>query len=175
MDLKDEGDLVYLVGNTYAELGGSEYFKIRGNLGGSVPKVRLNEAKRTIDSIIKAIEFRCVKSCHDLSEGGLGVAASEMAFSSGYGLDIQLDKVPRVENIQRNDYIMFSESNSRFLVEIPKKLQNRFEYIMKGTSSSLIGKVKKEKTFSVYGLERVKVVDMNLEKLMNAWKLQLEI
>jgi phosphoribosylformylglycinamidine synthase len=175
MDLKNEGDLVYLVGNTYSELGGSEYFKIRGYPGGSVPKVRLNQAKRTIDSIIKAIELRYIKSCHDLSEGGLGVAASEMAFSSGYGLDIQLDKVPRVENIRRNDYIMFSESNSRFLVEVPKKLQDRFEYIMKGTSSSLIGRVKKEKTFSVYGLDRVKVVDINLEKLMNAWKSPLEI
>ncbi len=94
MELKAPGNLLYIIGETYNELGGSEYYKLKGYLGASVPKVKGAKAKRTFRAVTKAIDEGLVKSCHDLSEGGLAVAAAEMAFASGYGLEIDLSKVP---------------------------------------------------------------------------------
>ena len=117
MDLKAPGNLLYIIGDTFNELGGSEYYKLKGYLGASVPKVKGAKAKRTFKAVTKAIDSGFVKSCHDLSEGGLAVAAAEMAFAGGYGLEIDLSKVPGKE-LTRNDFVLFSESNSRFLIEV---------------------------------------------------------
>ena len=170
MDLKQPGNLVYILGRTYFELGGSEYYKLRGFIGRYVPKVRLKEAKRTMSRLTKAIDSGCVKACHDLSEGGLGIAAAEMTFSGGLGLDIWLDRIVRSADLKRNDYVLFSESNSRFLVEVPKNRKEEFEEIMKGAVYSLIGRTKKERSLSIYGLEGRKVVEADLTLMMEAWK-----
>jgi len=170
MDVKMPGDLVYLVGRTYAELGGSEYYRMRGFIGRSVPRVRLNETRKTMNRMTKVIDARCVRACHDLSEGGLAVAAAEMAFSGGYGLDIRLSNVAKSKGIQRDDYILFSESNSRFLVEVPEVRKEKFEALMEGAIYSLVGKVKKEGSLSVWDLGGEKVVEASLAALMEAWK-----
>jgi phosphoribosylformylglycinamidine synthase len=170
MDLKTPGDLVYLVGQTYPELGGSEYYRTKGFIGRSVPLVRLNEANRTMDSVSKAIEAGYVRACHDLSEGGLAVAAAEMAFSSGLGLDIWLNKFPQSEPVRRNDYVLFSESNSRFLIEVPEKMIGDFQATMKGANFAQIGKIKKEKFLSIHGLGDETVIEADLDDLRDAWK-----
>ena len=120
MDLKAPGNLLYIIGDTFNELGGSEYYKLKGYLGANVPKVKGAKAKRTFKAVTKAIDQGIVKSCHDLSEGGLAVAAAEMAFAGGYGLEIDLGKVPGKDLI-RNDTVLFSESNSRFLIEVEER------------------------------------------------------
>jgi len=120
--------------------------------------------------LTKAINSGYVKACHDLSEGGLGVAAAEMAFSGNVGLDIWLDKVAGSSDLRRDDYILFSESNSRFLVEVSESEKERFEEIMKGTVCSLIGRTKKERNLSVYGLKGSIVVEVELKRMMDAWK-----
>ncbi|MFQ6072551.1 MAG: phosphoribosylformylglycinamidine synthase subunit PurL, partial [Methanosarcinales archaeon] len=78
MDLKSAEDKIYIIGCTYSELGGSEYYKTKGFLGNKVPKVRKN-AKRNVDAVTEAIDKGYVRACHDVSEGGIGVAAAEMA------------------------------------------------------------------------------------------------
>jgi phosphoribosylformylglycinamidine synthase len=75
MEFKAAGNLLYIAGATYPELGGSEYYKLHGFLGKSVPKVRLTQANKTFKAVKKAIGAGLIKSCHDLSEGGLAVAA----------------------------------------------------------------------------------------------------
>jgi phosphoribosylformylglycinamidine synthase len=70
MDLKAPCDLLYIVGRTYAELGGSEYYKLYGYLGKSVPKVHVTQARKTYYAMTKAIGEGAVKAVHDLSEGG---------------------------------------------------------------------------------------------------------
>ena len=170
MDLKRAGDMIYVVGRTYPELGGSEYYRLRGVLGGCVPKVRVREAKRINNSIIKAMDLGYVKACHDLSEGGLAVAAAEMAFSGGYGVEIYLSKVPVAKGLERNDYILFSESNSRFLIEVSERHKEEFEEIMKGIPSSAIGRVRSDGRFLVKGLNNNIIIDSNIEELRRAWK-----
>jgi len=169
-DIKGPGNLIYIVGQTYPELGGSEYYKLRGSIGKTVPRIRANQAKKAVNSIVEAIDSGYVKSCHDLSEGGLAVAAAEMAFSGGQGIRLDLRKVPRARNMRRNDHILFSESNSRFLVEVPEKSREDFEALMGKTVCSTIGRVEKDERFSVYGLDGKRIVDASLSELRDAWK-----
>ncbi len=170
VDVKQPGNLVYLVGQTYPELGGSQYYQLNGFTGKTVPKIRVNQAKKIMDSIVKAIDSGFIKSCHDLSEGGLAVAAAEMAFSGGFGIDLRLNNVPTTGKIGRNDFLLFSESNSRFLVEVPEKCREDFEALMKGNVYAEVGRVRKDGYLSVYGVNDEKVVDANLVELRNRWK-----
>jgi phosphoribosylformylglycinamidine (FGAM) synthase-like enzyme len=120
--------------------------------------------------VTNAIDAGIVKACHDLSEGGLAVAAAEMAFSGGYGLDLALSNVLKSDNVRRNDFTLFSESNSRFLVEVPKKRKDDFEECMNGAAFSLVGRTKKERCLSIRGLDGKLVVETSLKDLMDAWK-----
>ena len=170
IDLKKPNNPIYIVGETHMELGGSEYYRLKGFLGKQVPKVRAEKAKKVMDAVTKAIDNGLVKACHDLSEGGLGVAAAEMAFTGGYGLEISLKKVPTGEKIQRNDFLLFSESNSRFLIEVDSSFKEEFERLLHGIPHAEIGKVTKERYLCVYGLDGRVVVEASLDDLLEHWK-----
>ena len=167
-DLKAPGNLLYIVGDTYPELGGSEYYKLKGYLGKSVPRLHATKARKEYYNLTKAMGEGIVKSCHDLSEGGLAVAAAEMAFAGGYGLELDLQKVPG-KDLTRNDFVLFSESNSRFLIEIAKKDKATFEGLMKN-NCTLIGMVTKEQKVLIFGLNGKVIVDAPLETLRRSWK-----
>ncbi len=169
MDLKAPGNLLYIVGKTYAELGGSEYYKLQGFLGKSVPKVRAIQARKTFYAMTKAISAGAVKACHDLSEGGLAVAASEMALASSYGVSMNLRKVP-CSGVERDDFLLFSESNSRFLVEVNPKDKAAFEAANKGRDFAEIGKVTENSELKITGLKGSGVVDAAVADLRAAWK-----
>ena len=123
-DLKRASNLLVLVGVTKRELGGSTYWKGLGHLGASVPRVDGKQAKKNLDGVARAIQAKAVRSAHDLSEGGLAVAAAEMAIGGRLGIDIDLAAVLK-EGVQRADEILFSESQSRFLLEVePERLED---------------------------------------------------
>ena len=123
-----------------------------------------------MELMTKAVNSGYVRSCHDLSEGGLAVASAETAFSSGYGIELHLKNIPRTKEIRRNDSILFSESNSRFLVEVTERRREDFEALMKGSVCAEIGRVKKEGILSVYGLNGENVVHAELPELRRRWK-----
>jgi phosphoribosylformylglycinamidine synthase len=170
MDAKEEGDLIYVLGDTYNELGGSHYFDILGYIGNNVPKVEAKKAKALMERLSRATNKGLVRAAHDCSEGGLGVALAETAFAGGLGMEVFLSEVPRKELNARNDFILFSESNSRFVVEVEKKKQKQFERAMQGVSVGLIGCVSKEKTFKVYGLDGKPCIEANIYDLKEAWQ-----
>jgi len=170
MDFKKAGDLIYIVGTTYNELGGSEYLRTRGFIGNSVPKVNPQRGKELMDNLSAATEKGLVKACHDCSEGGIGVAIAEMAFAGGLGATIYLKSVPLGEPIDRDDFILFSESNSRFLAEVAPENKEEFEEIMKGTSFAPIGQVTDSEVMEVYGVDGRKVVAAPLGELKEAWQ-----
>jgi len=93
-----------------------------------------------------------------------------MAFSGGHGIRLDLRRVLRARNMRRNDHILFSESNSRFLVEVPEKRREDFEALVGKTVCSAIGRVEKDERFSVYGLGGKRIVDASLSELRDAWK-----
>jgi phosphoribosylformylglycinamidine synthase II len=170
MDAKKEGDLIYIVGATYDELGGSHYYAVRGFTGNNVPKVNPQNGKKLMDTLSAAMEQGFIKACHDCSEGGLGVAAAEMAFAGGLGMALELAKVPLGEPIARSDNILFSESNTRFLVEVAPEDRGRFEKAMQGIEFAAIGKVAKDAKFEVYGMKGERIVSLPLTELKEAWQ-----
>ena len=94
MDLKEPGNLLFIVGLTKDELGGSHFALVGGCSGGEVPKVDAELAARTFAAVHQAIAAGTVRACHDLSEGGLAVALAEMAFAGGLGRGSTLSHVP---------------------------------------------------------------------------------
>ena len=170
MDTKVPGNLLYVIGDTYNELGGSEYYKLKGYLGNSVPKLHAVKARKTYYAFTKAIGEGVVKAAHDLSEGGLAVAAAEMALASNFGMDLDLKKLP-AKAVERNDFALFSESNSRFLVEVAQKDKETFETIMKGKIIAEMGKVTKNPSLTIKGLKGANaVVDASVADLRESWK-----
>ncbi len=170
MDCKQSGNLIYIVGATYKELGGSHYFATHGYVGNSVPKVHPEKGKQLMNALSAAMKKRLVKACHDLSEGGIGVAAAEMAFAGGLGMKIELKNVPLAENIERDDFILFSESNTRFLVEIAPKDKEIFEKALSGIDFAEIGKVTKDKKLDVLGRNGKAVLTAPINELKEAWQ-----
>jgi len=169
MDLKAPGNLLYIIGETFNELGGSEYYKLKGYLGANVPKVKGGKAKHTFKAVTKAIDTGLVKSCHDLSEGGLAVAAAEMAFAGGYGLELDLYKLPG-KALERCDFVLFSESNSRFLLEVAERDRHDFETLMKGKMCAQIGKVTEEEKLLIHGFNKKIIVEASISELRQCWK-----
>ncbi|MEW5847338.1 MAG: phosphoribosylformylglycinamidine synthase subunit PurL [Myxococcota bacterium] len=120
MDLKEAGNVVYLLGETRAELGGSHLGLVLGrDIGGVVPD-QVEFAPALFKALHVAIRAGVVRACHDLSEGGLAVAAAEMAIAGRLGLELTLD----VDDVVT---ALFSESNARFLVEVRSKDTAAFE------------------------------------------------
>jgi phosphoribosylformylglycinamidine synthase len=170
MDCKREGDLVYIIGTTLNELGSSQYYGIHGYVGNRVPMVDSKKGKRLMDTLSAAMEKGLVRACHDLSEGGIGVAAAEMAFAGRLGLVIHLGQVPLGEAVNRDDYVLFSESNTRFLVEVAPEDKHQFEGMMAGVDFAAIGQVTSNKRIEVYGLNREIVLSASIAELKEAWQ-----
>ncbi|WP_461864263.1 phosphoribosylformylglycinamidine synthase subunit PurL [Thermococcus sp.] len=115
MDFKDKGDLIAIVGVTKKELGGSEFYRILGIERGAAPRVELEREKKNTEGILKAIELGLVKAIHDVSEGGIAVALTEMALAGGMGFEVDISKIP-VEGELSPVEVLFSESQARFIV-----------------------------------------------------------
>jgi phosphoribosylformylglycinamidine synthase len=170
MDCKREGDLVYIIGTTWNELGGSQYYGIHGYVGNRVPRVESKKGKRLMDALSAVMEKGLVRACHDLSEGGIGVAAAEMAFAGGLGMVIHLGQVPLGEAVNRDDYVLFSESNTRFLVEVASKDRHQFDGMMAGVDFAAIGQVTSKEKLEVYGLNGEMVLSAFIAELKEAWQ-----
>jgi len=170
MDCKQEGNLIYIVGTTRNELGGSHYYGIHGYVGNNVPRVDPKKGLRLMNALSAAMEKGLVKACHDCSEGGIGVAAAEMAFAAGLGMAIYLKQVPLGEPINRDDFVLFSESNTRFLAEVAPKDKQRFEKTMAGFDFAAIGRVTDNERLEVYGLGGDRMLSAHLAELKEAWQ-----
>lgn len=171
MDFKNAGNIIYIVGSTWEEMGGSAYLMTRDLTGNSVPMVRPHQAKWLMERLAKATAGGLVRSCHDCSEGGIGVALAEMAFAGGTGALVHLRSVALGERMDRDDYVLFSESNSRFLVEIRPEDEERFIDIMgEGVQFAAIGQVTGNGMLEVYGLKGNRILYEKVGLLKEVWQ-----
>ena len=170
MDLKKAGNLIYVVGQTYDELGGSIYADVQGVLGSHVPQVNFSRAVESFNQLASAISNGLVASVHDCSEGGIGVAATEMAFSGGLGISVDLSAVLYQGKRQRDDVVLFSESNSRFLVEVDPKNQKKFETVMRKTPCAVFGQVESSQEIIIKGLKGNICAHADTHVLKELWK-----
>lgn len=135
---KSEGDVVFLLGETKAELGGSEFQSvIHGLVEGRPPQLNLAVEKKLLDAVLEAIQGGLVRSAHDLSDGGLGVALAESCISGSLGAEVKLTSELRA------DVLLFSESQSRILLSAAPEQADALQQLIegKGVPVARIGQV----------------------------------
>jgi phosphoribosylformylglycinamidine synthase subunit PurSL len=168
MDAKDAGNIVFLIGQTNSEFGGSHFSLVRGLEGGQAPTVDAQRAKQTFACVHAAIMAGLVRSCHDLSEGGLAVAAVEMAMAGGLGM--KLDLAAMMGELSATE-ALFSESNTRFLAEVTPGAEHEFQQLFAehGVSLARLGTIESSPEVVVTnGHEQTLKVDINEAK--SAWQ-----
>ena len=170
MDFKKPGSLIYIIGETYDELGGSVYYDTLGLLGADVPRVRFKKGKLIFDCLSQAVRQGLMRSLHDCSEGGLGVALAEMAFSGGLGVTVTLKDVCFKGEAALNDAVLFSESTSRFVAEVSPQKQRAFEKALVAVPCRCIGRVEESPEFVIYGREDKVCVNVMISDLKEAWQ-----
>lgn len=181
MDLKRAGNLIYIVGATRDEMGGSHFNAVTNLAAGDPPAVDVPLARKTFSALHQAIYHGTVRACHDLSEGGLAVAAAEMAFAGGLGARITLSRVPHALSgyspPAETVILLFSESNTRFLCEVPPDKQTEFENFLAGVPHAVVGEVSDAPTLSISRLsdhEASRVISLALSTLKEAWQAPLK-
>jgi phosphoribosylformylglycinamidine synthase subunit PurL len=167
-EFKKEGNLVYLVGKqTEKELGGSEYYKFMKVEGGTVPKTDPVVLQQGMKGILSCMKKGYIAACHDLSEGGLGVCLAEMAIGGDLGATVD---VTEVAGKMRTDFKLFSESNTRWVVEVKKDKQTEFEKLLKKDKVlfTLLGKTK-GRHLAIQENKKT-VVDLDVSVLRDCWQ-----
>jgi phosphoribosylformylglycinamidine synthase len=175
MDLKAAGDLVYLVGETRKELGGSFYYRLHGLVGNSVPGIA-QAGPATARALHRAIGAGLVRACHDCSEGGLAVALGEMALAGGLGLEVALADIPVADDHGREpDWLLFSESNGRYVVEVPPEAAAAFEVQMSQVPCARIGRVVETPSLTVANCQGHETLfSLPLATIKEAWRGHLQ-
>jgi phosphoribosylformylglycinamidine (FGAM) synthase-like enzyme len=167
MDLKSADSVLYLLGTTNDELGGSHFQLVTRTEGGEVPAVDLQTAPRIFAALHGAIRQGLIRSCHDLSEGGLAVAAAEMAFSGNIGADIL--RPTGLANLP-DEVFLFSESPTRFILEVSSEKSTRLETHFADLPLYRIGTTCKQPRLRITGKSGEWIVWSALDALKEAWQ-----
>lgn len=174
IDAKFEGDLVYILGETFGELGGSEYFAMAGEktgkqfIGNAVPKVDADKNKRLYSALSKAIDEGVVASATSIHRGGLAVALAKTAMAGGLGMEINLKSVP--SSVSRNDFLLFSESQGRLVVTVAPQNRGKFEKLAEGNALAQIGAITGNGSFVIKGKDGKEIVNTNINSMADSHK-----
>ncbi len=168
MDAKVPGDLVYVLGETKNELGGSEYYLRMEKQGLHVPKVDVKETWPVYLSLHRAIDEGLVASAHAVSRGGLAVHLALVAMGGNLGMDIHLDEVSGAASLSPTR-ALYSESAGRFIVTVDPRKKEIFESLFKGTKVTPVGVVTDKSFLSVYDQGQRLILDENIHELKKCW------
>ncbi|MEM4634244.1 MAG: AIR synthase-related protein, partial [Candidatus Anstonellaceae archaeon] len=165
-DFKSEGDIIYLLGETKDELGGSEYYAMKGLIGSKAPKVDFKRNFSLYKSVERAISKELLASCHDCSEGGLAVALAECCIGGNLGADISLDcaigkMLPA--------HFLFSESPGRFVVSVKRRKEKQFLRLMQRMPCFKLGTVSKFEQLRV-SFKGSTLFSIGIGKMRESWK-----
>lgn len=168
LDVKLPGDLVYALGVTHDELGGSEYFAMYGAIGNRLPQIDAKTNKKLYAALAKCISQRLISSSLSVTRGGLGVALAKMAMGGLLGLDISLANLPGSWTC--NHWGLFSESQGRILVTVAPPNRRRFETLTKGHTFACLGTVTRDSIFKVSGQKGRLIINLKVKNLLKAYK-----
>jgi len=165
LDFKEEGNVIMLLGETKDEIGGSEYLsRIHGKETGEVPFLNMAMEIRTQKAVLDGIERDLFQSVHDLSEGGLAVALSESAIAGNIGCKLE------IQSELQGDRVLFSESQSRFLVSLK---ESKLSLLEKGLMEQkiphrVLGKTGGENL--VITINEEEVINHSIKELESNWR-----
>jgi phosphoribosylformylglycinamidine synthase len=185
-DFKTYGDSIYLVGRTRSELAGSEYARMKHKQQqqqqqqqqqlwvGEVPRLDVKFAKSLYSTMNKLTDQGFVKACHDISQGGLAVALAEMCFANCLGVDITLPVLRDESNdrILEPFELLFSESNSRFLIEVSAGEESKFQSMMGKLPFVKLGSIAGKKIVIRNSLGET-IIGLDTVDCYNAWRKEL--
>ena len=169
LECKIPGDAVYVLGLTRNELGASEYYEHLGYVGLNVPQVRPEDTRPLYHALAEAMANGLTASVHGVYRGGLGVHLAMVAMGGNLGLDLHLDRIHR-EGIDRNDQLLFSESTGRFVVTLNPDHEEAFKELMQDVPAVRIGRVTRDGTLTIRGLEDQPIIHAPVADLKTAWK-----
>lgn len=178
LDVKFPGDLVYVLGETYDELGASEYYALWGDqtgeksVGNKVPHVDAPKNKELYTALFRCVNKGLVASAQGVSRGGLAIALTKIAMGGMLGIDISLKKLPGLAT--RDDFALYSESQGRIVVTISPENKQLFEKMMGGNPFAQIGTVKKDNHITIKGLTGDVVINTTLEPVLKSYKSTFE-
>ncbi len=172
-EFKNASDVIYLLGETFDELGASEYYKMLAReqksdaIGSNVPQVDLNKNLKIYKALEQAIQKELVNSSISVTSGGLAIALAKACVGGMLGCKISLKNLPG--NISSTDSALFSESQGRILVSVSPKNISKFEKIMMEIPRAQIGKVSRDGKFIINDRNEKKIVETNVKKLFKVY------
>ncbi len=169
MDFKAAGNLIYVVGSTANELGGSALYEQHGELGANVPQ-HVDNAPALAAALHDLIKVGGVRAVHDASEGGLLLSVAEMAIAGRIGADIDLGAVTFRGDGRTDVSVAFSESLTRWVVELTPAQAAAFEARFAGLPIARIGAVATGSDLVVRGVGGQTVARVGVEALASAWR-----
>jgi phosphoribosylformylglycinamidine synthase len=169
MDGKAAGDLVYVVGLTRNELGGSEYYAHLGYVGLNVPRVRPADFLAAYRALSRAVDLSLVASAHGVYRGGLGVHLAFVAMAGNLGIRADLRRVPAA-GVERSDALLFSESAGRLIVTADPARRSEFESVFRGLPCACIGELTSEPVLNLAGLDGRPALSATVSDLKAAWQ-----
>ena len=161
---------------TRDELGGSLWAELQGREGGKVPAVVPALGQAVFRVVHLAQSHGLVRSCHDLSEGGLAVALAEMAFAGGLGASVSLRDVPCDDDAAHDPVLLFAESPSRFLLEVPPQNYAALADLVGSLPMGRLGEVTAGDGPGMAAAHRrpdwteAAVIDASIDDLKDAWQ-----
>ncbi|MCL1788520.1 MAG: phosphoribosylformylglycinamidine synthase subunit PurL [Defluviitaleaceae bacterium] len=156
---KDAGDLVYIIGDTKAEFGGSELQLMEtGKISGRAPSIDIAQERSNQQAVLSAIKAGLVKSAHDISEGGIAVALAESLFGTEFGVNVDIPLGDAAH--------LFAESQSRFIVSVAPQNQDAFEKL---TGAALVGAVDDSEQMNV-AVNGAATIDAAVKDLQKCWE-----
>jgi phosphoribosylformylglycinamidine synthase len=175
MDLKEAGNILLLVGLTRFEMGGSHWMISQGRDEGLAPRVDPPLGKAIFLMIHAAIQRGLLRACHDLSEGGLAVALAEMALAGGLGVEASIRDVPCDDESAHDVALLFSESPSRFLIEVRPENVREVVDLFGELPIGRLGEVTDSAvgSFVVRGLNGETVIEATASAMKSAWQAPL--
>lgn len=151
--LKQEGDLIYIIGTTKNELGASQLLSAIGYneqgapiQGGIIPKADLDEFVNVSNAIHTAINEEIIASCSYIHNGGIAVSLSKAALAGRLGASIDAKNIFSDSNCTYEE-LLYSETPGRFIVTIDPRDKEKFERVIHSVPYGMIGRVADENLY----------------------------
>ena len=169
MDANMPGDLVYVLGETRNELGGSEYYQMMGTVGLNVPKADIEELRPRYQTLYEAIKEGLISSCHAVTRGGLAVHLAMAAMAGGLGMETHMKRIPAASGLTASQ-ILYSESCGRFVMTVAPEKKGDFEKKFSGMKLARIGLMTESQAFVIRDFAGGALIDEDITALKAAWK-----
>nr|MBC8177169.1 phosphoribosylformylglycinamidine synthase [Candidatus Desulfacyla euxinica] len=169
MDAKFPGDIVYILGKTRNELGGSELYQMMNYVGLNVPKVDAKALWPQYLALHRAMSEDLVSSCHAVSRGGLAVHFALVAMAGELGIEIDLPLFPGSAGLAPSQ-TLYSESCGRFIITVDPRKKELFEDIFTGMNMEKVGTITESPLLIIRSYNGEPIIEEDIFRLKDSWK-----